>query len=128
MKEVFNILMSTRDPYILHTFCLEHLFNHLSSYRTKVWLNSDFLLTLPPHSAVKGATAVKAPKALPRFWVSICSYKKQLVKKNWSRILGLAWLKFTMTPLWHNFSPRLQVSLTIARLIHALIKILWNWK
>ena len=32
----------------------------------------------------RGATAGKAPKAwaLPRFWVSIRSYKKQLVKKN----------------------------------------------
>ena len=50
---------------------------------------------------IKGATAGKAPKAwaLPRFWVSICSYKKQLVKKIWGRILGLAWLKFAMVPL-----------------------------
>ena len=43
----------------------------------------------------------KAPKAwaLPRFWVSIPSYKKQLVKKILGRILGLAWLKFTMAVL-----------------------------
>ena len=40
----------------------------------------------------RGATAGKAPKAwaLPRFWVSIRSYKKQPVEKIWSRILGLA--------------------------------------
>ena len=45
--------------------------------------------------------AGKAPKAwaLARYWVSICSYKKQPVKKLWSRILGLAWLKFAMAPL-----------------------------
>ena len=36
---------------------------------------------------------------LPRFWVSICSYKKWLAKKIWGRILVLAWLKFTMQPL-----------------------------
>ena len=49
----------------------------------------------------RGATAGKAPKAwaLPRFWVSIRSYKKQLVKKIWGRILGLVWLKFTVAPL-----------------------------
>ena len=35
-------------------------------------------------------------RALPRFWVSIHSYKKQPVKKNWGRILGLAWLKFAV--------------------------------
>ena len=46
----------------------------------------------------RAATVCKAPKAwaLPRFWVSKCSYKKQLVKKFWGRILGLAWLKFTV--------------------------------
>ena len=33
----------------------------------------------------RAATAGKAPKAwaLPRFWVSIHSYKKQLAKKKW---------------------------------------------
>ena len=38
-------------------------------------------------------------RSLPRFWVSIRSYKKQPVKKNWGRILGLAWLKFAVAPL-----------------------------
>ena len=49
----------------------------------------------------RAATAGKAPKAwaLPRFWVLIRSYKKQPVKKNWSRILGLAWLKFAVAAL-----------------------------
>ena len=53
------------------------------------------------YSIFRGATAGKAPKALdlPRFWVSIHSYKKQLVKNIWGRILGLAWLKFTGAPL-----------------------------
>ena len=42
-----------------------------------------------------------APKtwALPRFWVSILSYKKQPVKKIGGRMLGLAWLKFAVAPL-----------------------------
>ena len=50
---------------------------------------------------IKAATAGKAPKAwaLIRFWVSIRSYKKQLVKKKWGRILGLAWLKFAVASL-----------------------------
>ena len=40
----------------------------------------------------------RPPKAwaLPRFWVSIRSYKKQPVKKIWDRILGLAGLKFAV--------------------------------
>jgi hypothetical protein len=35
--------------------------------------------------SIRAATAGKAPKAwaLPRFWVSIGSYKKQLAKKIW---------------------------------------------
>ena len=51
---------------------------------------------------IRGATAGKAPKAwvLPRFWVSIHSYKKQPVKKLWGRIMGLAWLKFVAAPLY----------------------------
>ena len=50
---------------------------------------------------LRGATAGKAPKAwaLPRFWVSIRSYKKPPIKKIWGRILGLAWLKFAVEPL-----------------------------
>ena len=49
----------------------------------------------------RGATAGKAPKAwaFPRFWVSIRSYKKQLVKQIWGRILGLAWFKFAVASL-----------------------------
>ena len=50
----------------------------------------------------RAAAAGKAPKAwalLIRFWVSMRSYKKQPVKKNWGRILGLAWLKFAMASL-----------------------------
>ena len=49
--------------------------------------------------------AGKAPKAwaLPRFWVSIHTYKKQPVKKIWGRILGLAWLKFAVPSLWLVF-------------------------
>ena len=46
----------------------------------------------------RSATAGKA-RALPRFWVSIRSYKKQPVKKSWGRILCLAWLKFLVTHL-----------------------------
>ena len=51
--------------------------------------------------SIRAATAGKAPKAwaLPRFWVSIRSYKKQPVKKIWGRILDLAWLKFAVAAL-----------------------------
>ena len=57
------------------------------------------LAPIPP--IPRAATAGKAPKAwaLLRFWVSIRSYKKQLVKKIWGRILGLAWLKFAVASL-----------------------------
>ena len=53
------------------------------------------------HICSRAATVGKAPKAwaLPRFWVSILSYKKQPVKKFWGRILGLAWLKFAKVAL-----------------------------
>ena len=40
--------------------------------------------------------------SLPRFWVSIRSYKKQPVKKIWGRILDLAWLKFAVAALTSN--------------------------
>ena len=44
--------------------------------------------------------AGKAGKvSLPRFWVSIRSYKKQPVKKFLGRILDLAWLKFAVAAL-----------------------------
>ena len=54
----------------------------------------------------RSATAGKSPKDwdLPRFWVSIRSYKKQPVKKNWDRILGLAWFKFAVAPLTSGWS------------------------
>ena len=51
------------------------------------------------------ATSNKAPKvwALPKFWVLICSYQKQPVKKILGRILGrilgLVWLKFAVAAL-----------------------------
>ena len=50
------------------------------------------------------ATASKTPKAwaFPRFWVSIRSYKKQPVTKNWVRILGLVWLKFAVASLIYH--------------------------
>ena len=49
----------------------------------------------------RAATAGKAGKvwSLPRFWVSICSYKKQPVKKFLDRILDLAWLQFSVAVL-----------------------------
>ena len=49
----------------------------------------------------RAVMAGKAPKAwaLPTLWVSIHSYKKQPVKKNWSRIWGLVWLKIAMVAL-----------------------------
>ena len=52
-------------------------------------------------SSAMAVTAAKAAKdwSLPRFWVSIPSYKKQLVKIFWGRILDLAWLKFDVAAL-----------------------------
>ena len=50
---------------------------------------------------LRAATAGKEGKvwSLPRFWVSINSYKKQPVKKFGGRILDLAWLKFAVAAL-----------------------------
>ena len=50
---------------------------------------------------LRAATAEKAGKvwSLPRFWVSIRSYKKQPVKKFWGRVLDLALLKFAVAAL-----------------------------
>ena len=49
----------------------------------------------------KATTAGKAGKvwSLPRFSVSIRSYKKQPVKKIWGRLLNLARLKFAVAAL-----------------------------
>ena len=74
---------------------------------------SDFSIQPP---VARAATATKASKAraLPKFWVSICSYKKQPVKKNWGRILDLAWLKLAVAAL------QKVCSLTLSLLIIAL--------
>ena len=55
---------------------------------------------------IRAATSAKAAKvwSLPRFWVSISSYKKQPVKKLWCRILDPAWLKFAVAVLRINGS------------------------
>ena len=47
--------------------------------------------------------ATKATKAwvLPKFWISKRFYKKQPVKKNWGRIMNLAWLKFAVATLYN---------------------------
>ena len=51
---------------------------------------------------IRAATAGKAPKAwaMPRFWVSIHSYKIQSIKKKiGGKIFGHSWLKFAMAAL-----------------------------
>ena len=54
-----------------------------------------------PSNLTQGRHGWQDPKAwaLPGFWASIRSYKKQPVKKTWGRVLGLAWLKFAMAAL-----------------------------
>ena len=54
----------------------------------------------------RAATAAKAANdwSLPRFWISIRSYKKQLVKKIWGIILDLGGHSMTM---WTQFWPSL---------------------
>ena len=42
---------------------------------------------------------LRPPRPLPKFWVSICYYKKQQVKKIWGKILGLLCLKFAVAAL-----------------------------
>ena len=44
--------------------------------------------------------------SLPRFWVSIRSYKKQPVKNFLDRILDLAWLKFAVAVLQFSVNVR----------------------
>ena len=62
-----------------------------------------FMMIIFEYPYNRAATAGKAGKvwSFPRFWVSIRSYKKQLVKKFGGRILDLAWLKFTVAALSH---------------------------
>ena len=50
-------------------------------------------------TTAKAANTAKTAKDWSRFQVSICSYKKQPVKKIWDRILGLVWLKFVVASL-----------------------------
>ena len=60
---------------------------------------------------LRAAMAGKAGKvwSLPRFWVSIRSYKKQLVKKFWGKILDLAWLKFAAAALMLDMPKHKQI-------------------
>ena len=60
------------------------------------------------------ATARKAGKvwSLPRFWISIHSYKKQPVKKFGGRILDLALLKFAVAAL-HNVKSTVKMSICV---------------
>ena len=50
-------------------------------------------------SKVAMTTKASKARALPKFWVSICSYKKQPVEKIWGRIFGLVWLKIALAAL-----------------------------
>ena len=63
--------------------------------------NRLIYITVYKNMYIRVATAGKAGKvwSLPRFWVSIRSYKKQLVKRFWGRTLDLAWLKFIVAAL-----------------------------
>ena len=57
----------------------------------KPFLKSCLLTILNFVSLIQGRHGWQGPQgALPNFWVSVRSYKKQLVKKIWGRILGLA--------------------------------------
>ena len=58
-------------------------------------------ILMPSSLHLRIATTGKAGKiwSLRRFWVSIRSYKKQLVKKFLGRILNLALLKFAVVAL-----------------------------
>ena len=60
-----------------------------------------YLVRTSPHVLILPAAiaAGKVPMAWANTqdWVPISSYKKQLVKTIWGRILGLAWLKFPVT-------------------------------
>ena len=93
---------------LLSFWTKRHEIGHIKTQQQLFCLSKYFLLCrFGPgsltawHGKARAATAGKAPKAwaLPRFWVSIRSYKKQPVKKNWGRILDLAWLKFAVTSL-----------------------------
>ena len=94
---------------LVTNYCSKLLYSRKGSIEiqvaSKLIINMQFRQSSDSFQAVifiaGGATAGKTPKvwALPRFWVSICSYKKQPVKNIWGRILGLAWLKFAVAPL-----------------------------
>ena len=68
------------------------------------WPLGQYQLILPYYKASKAWV-------LPRFWISIHSYKKQAVKKNWGGILGLAWIKFAVAsavPILHFIFAKLK--------------------
>ena len=76
-------------------------------YLAKTWKPELYIISCcytkvkMAHNISRAATAAKV-WSLPRFWVSIGSYKKQLVKKICGRILDLAWLKFAVAALNQN--------------------------
>ena len=80
----------------VHTLDEVHPYITLAHFQAFLTMNL-FKTIYAYYCLLKGATSGKAP--LPRFWVSIRSYKKRPVKKKWGRILGLVWLKFVVTPL-----------------------------
>ena len=75
----------------------------------------------------RAATAGKAPKAwaLPRFWISISSYKKQPIKKKGGRILDLAWLKFAVAALGINLT---KIAHNVLDLLTLVLKIIYSEK
>ena len=91
---------------ILFIFGPYNFLAYLECVRSYAWSKGH---SKPDLSSVKGylrrkvkdPTAGKAHKAwaFPRFWVSICSYKKKPVKKILGKILGLDWLKFVVASL-----------------------------
>jgi hypothetical protein len=82
-------------------------------FYVKIFQNNSVISCREPQGCYKGAPQLERPPkawALPRFWVSILSYKKQPVKEIWDRILGLAWLKFAMVaPLYSNAKPEFHI-------------------
>ena len=70
----------------------------------------------------RAATADKAGKvwSLPRFWVSIRTYKKQPVKKCWGRILDLAWLRFAVAALQSLFTLDSKLAISVHKCLFGI--------
>ena len=88
--------------------------------KTSNWLNWSKIVLI----SIRAKTVAKV-WSLPRFWISISSYKKQPIKKKGGRILDLAWLKFAVAALGINLT---KIAHNVLDLLTLVLKIIYSEK